>query len=104
LVWVFVVVVVTGLGVVVSCVVVVVTGLGVVVSCVVVVELRVASAFLSLFIVVQADSDTRAAAARHGMISFFINTLVVWMVTLHYKITPSVGHILWGVTRPDTRR
>jgi hypothetical protein len=103
LVWVFVVVVVTGLGCVVFSVVVVVTGLGVVVSCVVVVELRVASAFLSLFIVVQADSDTRAAA-RHEMISFFINTLVVWMVTLHYKITPSVGHILWGVTRPDTRR
>jgi hypothetical protein len=98
-----VVVVVTGLGVVVfSVVVVVVTGLGTVVASVVVV-LRVASAFLSLFIVVQADSDTRAAA-RHGMISFFISIIVVWMVTLHYKITPSVDHILWGVTPPDIRR
>jgi hypothetical protein len=27
--------------------------------------------------VVQADSDTKAAAARHGMMSFFINGIAV---------------------------
>ena len=71
------VVVLTGLGVeVFSVVVVVVTGLGTVVSCVVVVMLLVGSVFFS-FTVVQADSNARAAAARHGMIRFFISTIMV---------------------------
>lgn len=102
--WVSVVVVVTGLGTVVfSVVVVVLTGLGTVVSSVVVVVLFAGSALFS-FTVVQADSDTMAAAARHGRIRFFMNTIVVWIITLQYEITPSVGHILWGVTLRGTRR
>ena len=85
--------VVVGLGTVVfSVVVVVVAGLGWVVSCVVVVELFTGSALLS-FTVVQADSDTRAAA-RHGMMSFFTSIDVVWIVALPCEITSSVGHIL----------
>ena len=88
------VVVVVGLGTVVfSVVVVVVAGLGWVVSCVVVVELFTGSALLS-FTVVQADSNARTVAARHGMISFFISTVVVGMTDLHHEITPSIGHLL----------
>ena len=98
------VVVVTGLGVVVcSVVVVLVVGLGAAVSCVVVVELRVGSAGLS-FTVVQADSVARTVAARHGMISFFMSIMVVRTIILRYEITRSVGHLLWGVTPPDTLR
>ena len=75
-------VVVTGAGTVVfSVVVVVVTGAGTVVSAVVVVVLFVGSAFFS-FTVEQADSDTRAAAARHEMIKCFIRIIVVGIVTL----------------------
>ena len=57
-------------------VVVVVTGAGTVVCCVVVVVLCVAGS------VEQPDSNTRAATARHGMISFFISIIVVWFVVL----------------------
>ena len=64
-----------------SVVVVVVAGLGAVVSCVVVVELRVASALLS-FTVVQADSDTRMVAARNGMMSFFMSMIVTGAMNL----------------------
>ena len=46
----------------------------------------------------QADSDTRAAAARHAIMSFFISKILVYIVTLQYEITPSFGHMLWGVT------
>jgi hypothetical protein len=48
---------------------------------VVVVELVVAAGVLS-FTLVQADSVARAAAIRHGIISFFISIIVVWFVTL----------------------
>lgn len=75
------VVVLEGLGTVVfSVVVVVLAGLGTVV-CSVVVVLFVGSAFFS-FTVEQADSDTRAAAARHEMIKCFIRIIVVGIVTL----------------------
>jgi hypothetical protein len=93
-----VVVLVTGAGVVVSCVVVVVTGAGVVVACVVVVVLGVADLFS--FTVVQAHSDARAAATRDGMISFFTGVIVDLMVALPRKITRSVNHNQWGVDLP----
>jgi hypothetical protein len=95
-----VVVVVTGLGAVVLSVVVVVTGLGTVVSAFVVVVLFVGSAFS--FIVEQADSDIMAAA-RHGIIRRFISITVVGIITLQSELTPSVDHILWGVTRMALR-
>jgi hypothetical protein len=94
--WVSVVVVLTGAGTVVfSVVVVVVTGAGTVVSAVVV--LFVGSAFFS-FTVVQAHSDKRAAAARHGMVRCFMDMMVVGVVTLQYEIALSTGQIIWGVT------
>jgi hypothetical protein len=40
-----------------------------------------------LFDVVQAESGTRAAAARQAMMSFFM-----------IEIRPLVGHTLWGVS------
>jgi len=96
--WVSVVVVLTGAGTVVFSVVVVeVTGAGTVVSAVVVVVLFVGSAFLS-FTVVQAHSDKRAAAARHGMVRCFMDMMVVGVVTLQYEIALSTGQIIWGVT------
>jgi hypothetical protein len=101
-VWVSDVVVVTGLGAVVfSVVVVVLTGAGTVVAAVVVVVLFVGSVGFS-FIVEQADSEIRAAA-RHGTIRRFIGIIVVGTVTLQDKITPSVDHILWGITRMAPR-
>ena len=76
------VVVLEGLGTVVfSVVVVVLAGLGTVVCSVVVLVLFVGSAFFS-FTVEQADSDTRAAAARHETIKCFIRIIVVGIVTL----------------------
>jgi hypothetical protein len=97
--WVSVVVVLTGAGTVVfSVVVVVVTGAGTVVSAVVVVVLFVGSAFFS-FTVVQAHSDKRAAAARHGMVRCFMDMMVVGVVTSRYEIARSADQIIWGVTR-----
>ena len=52
------------------------TGLCIELSSVVVVVLCVDGSFFSST-VVQADRDARAAAARHGMMSFFINGIVV---------------------------
>jgi hypothetical protein len=95
--WVSVVVVLTGAGTVVfSVVVVVVTGAGTVVSAVVV--LFVGSAFFS-FTVVQAHSDKRAAATRHGMVRCFMDMMVVGVVTSRCEIARSAGQIIWGVTR-----
>jgi len=34
--------------------------------------------------VLQADSDARAAAARHAIMSFFINKIFVYIVSLQY--------------------
>ncbi len=41
------------------------------------------------FDVVQAESDTRAAAAKQAIMKYFI-----------IEIRPFVGHTLWGVTVP----
>ena len=72
-----VVVEVGGVGVVVlSVVVVVLEGSGVVVCCVVVVEVGAVASFFSFTVVLQADSATRATAARHGKISFFISDII----------------------------
>ncbi len=79
-----------------SVVVVVVTGAGTVVSAVVV--LFVGSAFFS-FTVVQAHSDKRAAATRHGMVRCFMDMMVVGVVTSRCEIARSAGQIIWGVTR-----
>ena len=57
-------------------VVVVVTGAGTVVCCEVVVVLCVVGALE------QPDSNTRAATARQGMISFFISMFFIWFVVL----------------------
>jgi hypothetical protein len=51
---------------------------------VVVVVLVVVAGFFS-FTVVQADSDTRAAVARHAMISLFIGIIVVWIINLQAR-------------------
>jgi hypothetical protein len=75
-------------------VVVVVTGVGIVVCSVEVVELWVALSVLQPVI------DTRAAAATHERMNFFISIIVVWFVTLQSMITPSVDQRLWGVTLP----
>jgi hypothetical protein len=94
-----VVVVLAGLGtVVLSVVVVVLTGLGTVVFSVVVDVLLVGSASFS-FTVEQADRAKRAVAARHEKIRRFINVIIVGIVTLLREITPSIGQIIWGVTR-----
>ena len=68
---------------------------GIVPWSVVVVVLLVDPSFFS-FTTLQADSDTRTAAARHGMISFFISIIVVWIVTLqggklHNRLVKSYG-------------
>jgi hypothetical protein len=54
-------------------------GLRVVLTSVVEVVVCVDGSLVS-FTVVQADSDTKTAAARQGMMSFFIIRMVVWMV------------------------
>ena len=79
-------------------VVVVVTGAGTVGCCVVVVEVWVALS------VPQPVTDTKATAATQARISFAIN-IFCWFVTLllyHHEITRTVGHELWGITRPFT--
>jgi hypothetical protein len=97
--WVSVVVVLTGLGTVVfSVVVVVLTGVGTVVCSVVVLVLFMGSVFFS-FTVVHAHSDKRTAAVRHEMVRCFMGMIVVGVATLRYEDTPSVGQIIWGVTR-----
>jgi hypothetical protein len=62
-------------------VVVVVVGPGTVVCCEVLVVLCVSVPLL------QAVSDTRTAAIRHGMMSFFISIIFVWFVTLPCETT-----------------
>jgi hypothetical protein len=54
------------------------------VLCSVVVVLGVDASFDS-FTLVQADSDTRAAMARHGMMNFFISIIVLLFGLLIYK-------------------
>ena len=61
-----------GHGVVCVSVVVVLTGLRTVVSSVVVVEVCVGAPCFSLITFLQAESDNRAAMARHGMMNFFM--------------------------------
>jgi hypothetical protein len=76
--------------------VVVVTGAGTVVCEDVVVVVCVGS-------VAQAHSDRRATAARHGAMSFFINTIVGWLFALRPQTTQLAETVLWGVgpRRPD---
>ncbi len=76
-------------------VVVVVTGAGVVVCCVVVVELCEALS------VPHPLNDTRAAAAMQERMNVFINVFVVWFVDLQNEFRQSVGYTLWGVTLPS---
>lgn len=69
------------------------------VLCSVVVVLGVDASFVS-FTLVQAESDTRAAVAKHAMISLFISIIVVWFVNLQNEIRQLVGQTPWGVTLP----
>jgi len=71
-------------------VVLVVTGPGTVVCSEVVVVLVVGVA-------AHADNDTRAAAARHGTMIFFINMAVVSVFALQPTVTSRVDPVLWGI-------
>jgi len=65
--------------------------------CVVVVVLFVGSAFLS-FTVVQAHSDKRAAAARHGMVRCFMDMDGRWRCDFAVRDCVIDWSIIWGVT------
>jgi len=73
-------------------VVVVVTGAGTVVCCDVVVVLCVAPSEAQPVI------DKSAAAPTQQRMIFFISMIIVWFVNLQCIIAPSAGQRLWGIT------